>query len=212
MPIEQKGKTRPMHRRTFLAALPAAVAAATATRAAPIPLQQLSAYFNAIETAKARFTQSNDDGTQSTGTLYLHRPGRARFEYDPPETALVLAGAGTVAIFDGRSNEVRPEQYPLKRTPLSLILARQVDLARGTMVVGHFEASNSTILALQDPEAPENGKIELVFKDGPTRLAGWIVTDGGGSRTQVVLSDFETGMSFPPSLFSVTRETEKRNR
>ena len=198
-------------RRAFLAST-AAILAAGPLRAAPVPVDRLSAYFNAIETAEARFLQLNDDGTQSTGTLYLHRPGRARFEYDPPGQALVIAGAGAVAIFDGRSNAAAPEQYPLKQTPLWLILERNVNLAGKDMVVGHFEASGSTILALQDPEAPENGRIELVFKPNPTRLAGWVVVDGGGSRTQVVLDELKTGMSLSARLFSITQEVNSHSR
>lgn len=202
-----------MQRRLFIATAGAAlVAAATPASAKPIPIDALSDYFNAIETAEARFTQVNDDGTKSTGRLYIRRPGRARFEYDPPEQALVMAGANQVAIFDGRSNSAEPEQYPLKQTPLWLILESRVDLSGKDMVVGHFEAKGSTILALQDPDAPENGRIELVFRPGPVRLAGWVVVDGGGSRTQVVLGDLALGGDLPARLFSITQEMAARGR
>ena len=69
-----------------------------------LSLNAISAYLNGIATAKTDFTQVNDDGSLSTGTLYLKRPGRVRFEYNPPEKLLVMAGGGQVAIFDGKSN------------------------------------------------------------------------------------------------------------
>ena len=72
----------------------------------------------------------------STGRIFIKRPGRVRFEYNPPDKALVMAGGQQVAIFDGKSN-VPPEQYPLKRTPLNLILASNVNLGKAKMVVGH---------------------------------------------------------------------------
>ena len=69
---------------------------ALAGAAEQLSLAQISAYLNGISTAKSDFTQINDDGSISTGTLYIRRPGRMRFEYDPPEQALVIAAASAV--------------------------------------------------------------------------------------------------------------------
>lgn len=206
-----------MDRRTFLATATRgaglAALALTGTRAwAQVPLGELSAYFNAIRTLEARFVQVNDDGTQSAGTLYMRRPGRARFEYDPPEKSLVMAGGGQVAIFDGRSNAITPEQYPLKRTPLWLILERNVDLDRRNMVVGHFGDDRTTTLVAQDPDEPQNGRVELVFQNDPLTLAGWAVIDGGGARTRVQLEQIRLGGQLSPRLFSIVNEKEARRR
>jgi outer membrane lipoprotein-sorting protein len=59
-----------------------------------LSLQELSRYLNSLTTAQTPFVQTNADGSRATGTLYIKRPGRARFEYAPPEKALVMAGAG----------------------------------------------------------------------------------------------------------------------
>ncbi|MEM9197924.1 MAG: outer membrane lipoprotein carrier protein LolA, partial [Pseudomonadota bacterium] len=83
-----------------------------------LKLADISDYLNTITTLKAPFEQINDDGSVSTGTLYIRRPGRMRFEYNPPEQALVIAAASAVVIFDDKSNQA-PETYPLRRTPLS---------------------------------------------------------------------------------------------
>ncbi len=202
-----------MNRRRFLLFAGAAtLIPATAARAAQIPLSRLSGYMNALVTAKAGFTQINPDGTISTGTLYLQRPGRARFEYDPPEDALVMAGGGQVAVFDGKSNLGRPEQYPLARTPLSIILESNVDLARRNMVVGHtFDGTATTVIA-QDPRHPEYGRIELKFTDNPVALRQWVVVDGSGARTTIILNGMETGESLSASLFNITLEEQRRLR
>lgn len=174
-----------------------------------LSLNAISQYLNAMQTAKASFTQINDDGTISTGTIYIKRPGRVRFEYDPPEKSLVMAGGGTVAIFDAKSNTA-PEQYPLSRTPLNLILEANVDLARRNMVVGQKSDAKTTTVVAQDPEHPDYGTIELVFTDSPTELRQWIITDGAGSQTTVILGQLVKGGNFPPSLFNITIESEKR--
>ena len=160
-------------------ALTLAVLSAAPAQADKLPLSALSDYLNDLQTGRAAFTQINDDGTLATGTLFLRRPGRMRFEYDPPEQAVVVAGGGAVVIFDPKSN-TEPETYPLNRTPLSIILERRVDLARRDMVVGHDFDGTATIVRAQDPENPQYGYIELSFTADPVELRKWVVTDGGG--------------------------------
>ena len=204
-----------MLRREFLAGMAGgfAIGGLHGTAAsAQIPLDRISAYFNGIRTLQAAFEQRNDDGSNSTGTLYMWRPGRARFEYDPPEDSLVMAGGGQVAIFDGRSNSNTPEQYPLRRTPLWLILERNVDVARRDMVVGHFGDDRTTTIVAQDPERPENGQIELIFQNEPLTLAGWVVVDGGGGRTRVQLTQIRLGGNISGRLFNIIQEREARAR
>ena len=198
-----------MNRRTALLAPLFALALGLPAQAEPIPLAKLSDYLNGLTTAEAEFTQVNSDGSISTGTLYIKRPGRVRFEYAPPDRSLVMAGGGQVAIFDAKSNQP-PEQYPLKRTPLNLILARDVDLSKADMVVGHYEAQDTTRVVAQDPENPEYGTIELVFTDNPVALRQWVITDDMGNTTDVILDRMTTGGELPPSLFSITLEQQRR--
>ncbi len=189
-----------INRRHFLAAV-ACICAAGPAAADKIPLSGLSDYLNRLKTARAPFTQISDDGSLATGKLYLKRPGRARFEYDPPNEAQVIAGAGAVLIVDPKSNQA-PESYPLKRTPLSIILAPQVDLGRADMVVRHDFDGTSTIVTAQDPDNPDAGRIDLMFTDAPVELRKWVIHDGSGSATTVILGAMETGVSLPNSLFS----------
>ncbi|MEO8530174.1 MAG: outer membrane lipoprotein carrier protein LolA [Deltaproteobacteria bacterium] len=199
-----------MNRRTLvLSAAGLALIAGLPANAAALSLDELSKYLNSIKTMEAKFTQVNDDGSILTGTLYMKRPGRMRFEYDPPEKSLVLAGSGQVAIFDGRSNQ-GPEQYPLKRTPLNLILEQNVDLSRRKMVVGHTSDGVTTTIVAQDPEHPDYGSIELVFSSTPVELRQWVVTDGGGNRTTVILGEMIKGGEFSTFLFNISHEKDKR--
>lgn len=199
-------------RRHLLGALGAALALPALSRPAradALSLERISGYLNGLRSVRTGFTQINDDGTISTGTLYIRRPGRARFEYDPPNRALVLAGGGQLAIFDPKSN-VPPEQYPLARTPLKLILGTDIDLARADMVVARrFDGTATTIVA-QDPDNPDLGTIELVFTGPPVELRQWVITGSDGVRTTVILGGLEEVADLPAGLFSIPGEMAER--
>jgi outer membrane lipoprotein-sorting protein len=176
-----------------------------------LSLSTISSYLNGLTTAQGPFTQVNDDGSLTTGKLYLHRPGRMRFEYDPPESSVVIAGSGAVMIHDPKSNQP-PETYPLRRTPLSIILEKKVDLERANMVVGHGFDGTVTIITAQDPEYPEYGSIDLMFTSDPVELRKWVINDGSGGKTTVILGALQTGMKLSSFLFSMQAGAGAVNR
>jgi outer membrane lipoprotein-sorting protein len=176
-----------------------------------VALDTLSAYLNSWKTVEASFVQVNVDGSQSEGRIFIQRPGRARFEYAAPDKNLVIAAGGQVVIFDARSNEP-PEQYPLSRTPLNLILAQTVDLEAARMVIGHGEVGDVTVVKVQDPKHPDYGTIDLVFSENPIALKQWIITDDIGNQTSVTLDDLVTGQNYAASLFSMEVELKKRSK
>lgn len=175
-----------------------------------LSLREISNYFNSFTTAQSRFSQVNADGSKSTGNMYMQRPGRARFEYDKPDDTLVIAGGSQVAVFDRKSN-TGPEQYPLNRTPLSIILARNVNLIGANMVVGHGTRGTDTVVRAQDRKHPEYGSIDLIFRENPTRLIEWIINDASGTAgTRVMFGDFKTGVKLPASLFNISLAAKSR--
>jgi len=191
---------------SFLIASGLGLAMAGSASADKLTLDEISAYLQGIGAAKTNFTQINEDNSISTGTLMIKRPGRARFEYDPPEAALVMAGGGQIAIFDLKSNEP-PENYPLRRTPLWVILERNVNLKNRDMVVGHsYDGEVTTVRAL-DPKNPDRGAIEMHFADNPVRLSQWVIQDGSGSETTVMLGDLDHSVKLENKLFNITRMT-----
>jgi len=174
-----------------------------------LSLGEISSYLNRLKTAQGEFTQVNEDGSISTGQILLKRPGRVRFEYAPPEAALVVADGDTVGIIDPRSND-GPVGYPLHRTPLKIILANNVDLTRERMVVGHASDGTSTTVRAQDPEHPEYGSIDLVFTGDPVELRQWVIHDGSGSQTTVILGDLQTGVRLRNEQFEIPGKRRMR--
>uniref|UniRef100_UPI003B5177AA LolA family protein n=1 Tax=Roseovarius indicus TaxID=540747 RepID=UPI003B5177AA len=197
--------------RTLLASAALSLAALPAA-AEQLSLNEISSYLNSFKSAQGKFTQINEDQTISTGQIYIKRPGRVRFEYDPPDETLVLADGTRVGVIDPKSN-TGPEAYPLHRTPLKIILANNVDFTRERMVTGHESDGKTTTVRAQDPENPDYGSIELVFTDNPVELRQWVVTDDTGTRTTVVLGDLKTGMQLDDEQFVIPGVgVEKRDR
>lgn len=192
--------------RTLVTAVALSLAALPAL-AQQLSLSEISRYLNTITSATSPFTQINADGTISTGEIAIKRPGKVRFDYNPPERALVMATAGAVYILDRKLN-AQPETYPLRRTPLSIILARNVDLSRAGMVTGHSFDGTATVVTAQDPERPDYGSIQLKFTGNPVELRQWIINDGSGNLTTVVLGGLEN-KNLPNRLFNIDTELAK---
>tara|TARA_R110002020_G_scaffold22372_62_gene75620 strand:+ start:2291 stop:2869 length:579 start_codon:yes stop_codon:yes gene_type:complete len=192
-----------------MAALTAILMASPLAAAEKLSLQELSSYLRALKTAQTSFTQVNSDGTLDTGKLWISRPGKMRFEYDPPNGATVLSRNGAVEIHDPKSNQ-GPETYPLNRTPLSIVLDGNPDLTRANMVMGHGFDGTATVVTAQDPANPDYGSIDLFFTGDPVELRKWVINDSSGQRTTVILGALETGMSLPSSLFTGPKRSSGR--
>ena len=193
-----------MHR--AIAILAAAAIAAAPAAADKLSLDTLSGYLESIEEAEAGFTQITEDGVISTGRLAIKRPGRVRFDYDPPNEGLVLASAGAVYVIDRKVGGT-PETYPLSRTPLSIVLAREVDLTRAGMVTGHSYDGTATTVTAEDPDRPEAGRIRLVFTDDPLELRQWVIETPEGGATTVILDSLQQA-DLPNSLFRPARDDD----
>ena len=182
---------------------------AVAASAQQLTLPQMSDYLNQLQTAQGGFTQINADGTLSTGQIYIKRPGRIRFEYNPPEESLVMASGGQLAIFDPRSN-AGADRYPLNQTPLNIILQRNVDLSAARMVTGTVSDGTTTTVTAQDPNNPQYGNIQMVFTANPVELRQWIITDDMGSETTLILNDLQTGGNIGDIMFNIPAELRRR--
>lgn len=162
-------------------------------------------YLQGLTEAKARFVQTDARGGQTQGTLYLHRPGRARFDYDAPSGLLVVADGSTVAVQDSRLKTF--ERFPLGQTPLSIFLAKTIRFDRSVTVGAVQRTAEGFTIAARDSRRRIPGAIALSFADNPLRLTGWTVTDAQNRATRVRLSGL-TATSGDPSLY-VLKDTRR---
>lgn len=156
------------------------------------------AYLQSMKSVKGRFVQTDARGSVSRGEIYLQRPGKARFAYDPPSGLTVVSDGAKVSVADKRLKTFN--QYPLSATPLALLLAREVRLDRGVQVTNVTRLADGFMLTARDARKQTRGQITLTFADTPMRLVSWTVTDAQGGTTRVQLSDLQTA-SIDPGLF-----------
>ncbi|MDG2430548.1 MAG: outer membrane lipoprotein carrier protein LolA, partial [Paracoccaceae bacterium] len=140
-------------------------------------LIELSDYFNRLITFQANFRQFADDGSVANGILSIKKPGRLRIDYDKPEDLLILASGGQLAIFDPKGDP-EPTSFPLRVTPLALLLVKQLNLVDSSNILSHEYTQGETSLSLFDPEHPERGHIELIFSGNTPILDRWVMHDG----------------------------------
>lgn len=170
-------------------------------------LEKATAYIQGLSSAKGRFVQTDQRGTQTQGTFYLQRPGKARFAYDPPAGLLVVSNGNNVNIFDSRLKTY--ESYPLSKTPLNLLLAREVRLDRGVVITDVRPLADGFTIVAQDAKRQALGKISMDFSNGPVGLMGWTVTDIKGGQIRVRLADFAETSDLDPKLFVLTDPRRK---
>ena len=175
-----------------------------------ISLNKISDYINGLTTLQADFEQINSDGSIDRGKLYIRRPGRMRLEYTAPNNALVIAGAGSVAIFDDKSKN-GPTLFPLKKTPLNLLLKKNVDLSKNEMITEHTANNENTFIVAKDPKRKSQGSIKMVFSNSPVYLQGWTITNQSNQKTKIILDKLDKKTKIPLYLFNISAASKNKN-
>ena len=175
-----------------------------------ISLNKISDYINGLTTLQADFEQMNSDGSIDRGKLYIRRPGRMRLEYTAPNNALVIAGAGSVAIFDDKSKN-GPTLFPLKKTPLNLLLKKNVDLSKNEMITEHTANNENTFIVAKDPKRKSQGSIKIVFSNSPVSLQGWTITNQSNQKTKIILDKLDKKTKIPLYLFNISAASKNKN-
>jgi len=176
-------------------------AALLAAPAAATNLADVAASLKGTTSLSADFTQSGADGRVLAGKLWLARPGKVRFQYD--KAPMLLVGDGrTLSFVDYEVKQV--SQWPVRRTPLQILLAAEPDLAPIARIT--TDSPDLVEVAARDPKRPEFGTLSIRFTRAPgapggLALAGWTALDAQGGRSEVQLANVRynaslSGVSF----------------
>ena len=163
---------------------------------------KVSNYLSSLQTVSGNFVQVGPDGSKTKGEFYIQKPGKVRFEYEPPSPVAIVADGSMLAVRDRRLDT--QDIYPLSQTPLRYLLSDRIDLLRDTNVVS-VTADDLFISVTIEEKQMLIGTSRLMLmvgaKDG--QLKQWTVTDPQGYDTTVAVYNLDTSRKVDPGMFKI---------
>ena len=163
---------------------------------------KVSNYLSSLQTLVGSFVQVGPDGTKTKGDFYIQKPGKVRFEYDPPTPIDIIADGSSMAVRD--RNLATQDIYPLSQTPLRFLLSDRIDLLKDTNVVNVTSDDRFVTITIEEKQALiGTSRLMLMVgaKDG--QLKQWTVTDPQGYDTTVAIYNLDSTKKVDPSLFKI---------
>ncbi len=163
---------------------------------------KVSNYLSSLQTLAGNFVQVGPDGSKTKGDFYIQKPGKLRFEYEPPTPIEIIADGSSVAVRD--RNLTTQDIYPLSQTPLRFLLSDRIDLMKDTNVVSVTADDVFISVTIEEKQAlVGTSRLMLMVgaKDG--QLKQWTVTDPQGYDTTVAVYNLDSSKKVDPSLFKI---------
>ncbi len=158
---------------------------------------------------QAHFAQKGPDGTVLTGTFYIHRPGRLRFEYDPPAKDFIVADGVLIYFYDAQQRQT--STAPVGTTLADFLLRKNPHLDGDLTVKNVTEHDGLVSYTIYQTADPQSGTLTVNFNKDPFELRSWSIIDGQGLETDLTLSDLSVGQPVDPALF-VYKDPTGRSR
>jgi outer membrane lipoprotein-sorting protein len=163
---------------------------------------KVSSYLSSLQTVVGNFVQVGPDGTKTKGEFLIQKPGKLRFEYEPPTPIAIIADGSMLAVRDRRL--ATQDIYPLSQTPLRYLLSDRIDLLKDTNVVSVTSDDLFISITIEERQLLLGTSRLLLMvgaKDG--QLKQWTVTDPQGYDTTVAVYNLDTSKRIDPSMFKI---------
>lgn len=149
-------------------------------------LAALSASVQSTVAATGAFIQTNPNGARVTGSYWIQRPGKVRFDYDAPSPLILVADGKTVAVRDRALKTT--DRFAQSASPLSLVLKSRIDFATDARVSKVERRGAQIAVTAREKKGGTDGEVTMVFDETRRALQEWIIRDGSGQATRVVLA------------------------
>jgi outer membrane lipoprotein-sorting protein len=165
-------------------------------------LDRVSLYLSSVQTMVGNFVQIGPDGGRTEGTFYIQKPGKVRFQYNPPTPIDIVADGSSVVVRD--RNLATQDLYPLSQTPLRYLLADHIDLLRDTDVVSVSADDTFVTVVIQEKQLViGTSRLMIMFDAKDLTLKQWTVTDPQGLDTTVAVYNLDVTKRPDPNLFVI---------
>ena len=146
-----------------------------------------------------------------SGNFYVQKPGKVRFEYDPPSPIDIIADGSSVVVRDRRL--ATQDLYPLSQTPLRFLLADKIDLLRDTHVTSVTADELFVSIVVEEKQALiGTSRLMMMFDAKSLELRQWVVTDPQGYDTTIAVSNLDSNRRPDPALFRIDYTDYRRDR
>jgi outer membrane lipoprotein-sorting protein len=165
-------------------------------------IDRVSAYLSSVQTMVGNFAQVGPDGSRTEGTFYIQKPGKVRFEYNPPSPIDIIADGSSVVVRDRKL--ATQDLYPLSQTPLRFLLADRIDLLRETDVVRVTADDTFVTVVIEEKQVMlGTNRLMIMFSAKDLQLKQWTVTDPQGYDTTVAVYNLDSTKKPDPNLFTI---------
>ena len=165
-------------------------------------IDRVSNYLSNMRTLVGEFKQVAPDGSRTAGDFYVLKPGRVRFDYNPPSPVELIADGKSVAVRD--RNLASQDLYAISQTPLRFLLADRIDLLRDTNLVAVYGDNIFLTVVIEEKQIVSgNYKVMLMFDAQNMQLKQWVVTDPQGMDTTVAVFKLDTVSRPDPEMFKI---------
>jgi outer membrane lipoprotein-sorting protein len=165
-------------------------------------VDKVSAYLSSVQTMVGNFVQVGPDGGRTEGTFYIQKPGKVRFEYNPPSPIDIVADGSSVVVRDRKL--ATQDLYPLSQTPLRYLLADRIDLLRDTDVASVTADDTFITVVVEEKQlVVGTSRLTMMFDAKTVQLKQWTVTDPQGYDTTVAVYNLDSAKKPDPNLFVI---------
>jgi outer membrane lipoprotein-sorting protein len=163
---------------------------------------KVSSYLSSLQTLSGNFVQVGPDGSKTKGDFYILKPGKVRFEYDPPTPIAIIADGSSLVVRDRKL--ATQDVYPLSQTPLRFLLSDRIDLLKDTNVVSVTADDVFISVTIEEKQALiGTSRLMLMIGTKDGQLKQWTVTDPQGYDTTVAVYNLDANKKVDPGLFKI---------
>lgn len=162
-------------------------------------IKRVGKYLSGLSTIVANFTQVAPDSSLTSGKFFLKRPGKMRWQYNPPTPVLMIANGIQFVYYDYELEQV--SFIPLDSALVGFLAQKNITFD-GDVGIISFEEDNSAIrIGLAQRDNVDEGQLLLEFSDKPLLIRNMVVTDSTNQVTTLALSDAKFGTKLDKELF-----------
>jgi len=172
-------------------------------------IKRLQDYLTNLTTIISDFTQIAPDGTLTNGKFYLQRPGKMRWQYNPPTPILMVSNGSELVFYDYELEQ--SSHIPLDRTLIGFLAQEKITFDGLVGITELTKQAGVIRISLSQHEKASDGQLMLEFSDKPLLLRNMVIRDATKQVTTVSLNNARFGVKMDPELF-IFREPKKRNK